>query len=237
MITVDGKHKSLFLGDNPIATVPFDAPDAEAWEKARASFAWGMKSVKTRVLSIHNYPFSYCCNHMNHIAQQIIVRFIPGARKNQFTMYFGPVRAKIRVNSDATLSMESGKFIDMMNSGHEEFEFRIFQGQQHPPNVKWSIEILHDALFEQLDIEDHERGKPDDKKRGHALFMWDEFVGMLSDSLNEFFRDKFRRGLDEDIAKLGRKKRKFDEVFKDPAPFDRFLFSNVKRARHESKKQ
>jgi hypothetical protein len=36
MITLDGKNKSLFLGDGPIATVPIDQPDSALWQLARA---------------------------------------------------------------------------------------------------------------------------------------------------------------------------------------------------------
>ncbi len=37
MLSVDGKHKSLFLGDGPIATVPIDAPDNDLWTTARSN--------------------------------------------------------------------------------------------------------------------------------------------------------------------------------------------------------
>lgn len=39
MISVDGKHKSLFLGDKPIASVPYDAEDADLWNQARTGIA------------------------------------------------------------------------------------------------------------------------------------------------------------------------------------------------------
>jgi hypothetical protein len=38
MITVDGKHKSLFVGDATVlATVPITDSDAELWNKARVN--------------------------------------------------------------------------------------------------------------------------------------------------------------------------------------------------------
>jgi hypothetical protein len=36
MVTVDGKHKSLFLGDDIVlATVPIESPDSDLWNQAR----------------------------------------------------------------------------------------------------------------------------------------------------------------------------------------------------------
>ncbi len=37
-ITADGKHKALLIGERTVlASVPFGAPDAELWNKARAA--------------------------------------------------------------------------------------------------------------------------------------------------------------------------------------------------------
>lgn len=38
LITTDGEHKSLFVGENTVLiTLPVDRSDAELWNKARAS--------------------------------------------------------------------------------------------------------------------------------------------------------------------------------------------------------
>lgn len=36
VLTADGRHKALFLGNAPLATIPIDAPDTDLWEFARA---------------------------------------------------------------------------------------------------------------------------------------------------------------------------------------------------------
>lgn len=57
MITVDGKHKSLFVGEsNVLATAPIDSPDAELWERARYDADWLASHPKPLVTMHSAYP-------------------------------------------------------------------------------------------------------------------------------------------------------------------------------------